>query len=70
MKRSTRSLTSIVVLPARSSVSSISKTDASNLPEMRINAISAGVLTMSGDGEVGQAYPCSGELHPDDLAQR
>src|SRR3546814_8718434 len=41
MKRSTRSLTCNVDMPARSCSSSISKTDASSLPETRISASSS-----------------------------
>src|SRR3546814_20518101 len=69
MKRSTRSLTAIVERPARSSPSSISKTEASNRPDSRISASSAGVLTMSGDGRIREPDLRRGELHPDDLVE-
>src|SRR3546814_21155341 len=62
MKRSTRSLTCNVDMPARSCSSSISKTDASSLPETRISASSSDVFTMSGRGRFGEANMCCGKL--------
>src|SRR6201986_4965639 len=69
MKRSTRSLTCIVDMPARFCVSSISKTDASSLPEVRMSASSSGVLTMSGDHPAGHVDVGVLQLHLHDVAE-
>src|SRR3546814_20437026 len=69
MKRSTRSLTALVERPARSSPSSISKTEASNRPDSRISASSAGVLTLSGDGRIREPDLRRGALPPPDLVE-
>src|SRR5690606_1012172 len=63
MKRSTRSLTCNVERPASSCPSSISKTDASSLPDTRMSASSSGVFTMSGYRCIGEPHRRGLELH-------
>src|SRR5690349_10633288 len=69
MKRSTRSLTSMVDMPARATSSSISKTDASSRPDMRMSASSSGVFTISGGRRIHEGHGCGGKLSLHDLGE-
>src|SRR3954470_1518399 len=70
MKRSTRSFTCNVDMPASSCPSSISKTDASSLPDICMSASSSGVFSTSRGRKLGEARTRRRELHFHDVVER